>query len=126
MTIRDQLDQIAPTPFLHDTTPRNVIVMPDGRFSGIVDVDDLCFGDARYPAALTLAVLLANGGPLRYVAAWLRHAGQTDDAVFRCYVTVFLLDLMSEHGQTFNGNARPSAARARAALARAFDDNRRA
>jgi hypothetical protein len=34
-----------------------------------VDIDDLCFGDARYPAALTLAVLMAYGGSVSYVSA---------------------------------------------------------
>ena len=58
--MRDEIDSIPPTPFLHDTTTRNVIVTEEGAFSGIVDVDDLCFGDPRYPAALTLAVLTAG------------------------------------------------------------------
>lgn len=50
-----ELDALPPLPFLHDTTTKNVIVTPEGTFSGIVDVDDLCFGDPRYVAALTLA-----------------------------------------------------------------------
>jgi aminoglycoside phosphotransferase len=122
-TIRDRIDGIAPTPFLHDTTTRNVIVAADGTFSGIVDVDDLCFGDPRYPAALTLAVLMAYGGPVHYVSAWLRHAGRPDDCVFLLYVTLFILDLMAEHGQVFNGNERPSSPEDRAALRLAFDDS---
>jgi aminoglycoside phosphotransferase len=120
--LRDELDGIAPTPFLHDTTTKNVIVTAKGSFSGIVDVDDLCFGDPRYPAALTLAVLVAHGGPAHYVSAWSQHAGwSTDDRLFRLYVTVFLLDLMGEHGQAFNGNERPSSAPARASLRQAFE-----
>lgn len=87
---RDHVDRIEPTPFLHDTTTKNVIVTPDENFSGIVDVDDLCFGDPRYPAALTLAVLLAYGCPVEYVSAWLRHAQKPDDPTFRLYVAVFL------------------------------------
>ena len=43
-----ELDALAPIPFLHDTTTKNVIVTAGGTFSGIVDVDDLCFGDPRY------------------------------------------------------------------------------
>jgi len=104
--LREKIDGTASTPFLHDTTTTNVIVTTEGDFSGIVDVDDLCFGDPRYPAALTLAVLMAYGGPVHYVSAWLHHAGQPDDQVFRLYVAVFLLDLMAEHGQVFNGNER--------------------
>ena len=120
--MRSELDDIAATPFLHDTTTRNVIVTSEGEFSGIVDVDDLCFGDPRYPAALTFAAMTAHGGPTGYVSAWLRHAGQADDRRFRLYVLVFLLELLSEHGHSFNGNnARPSPPEGRTVLRRAFD-----
>jgi aminoglycoside phosphotransferase (APT) family kinase protein len=85
-----ELDAVAPTPFLHDTTTRNVIVAPDGTFSGIVDVDDLCFGDPRYPAALSLAVLMAFGGPVDYVGSWLRQAGRRTIACFVCMSRFFL------------------------------------
>ena len=122
---REEIDRVPATPFLHDTTTKNVIVASDGTLSGIVDVDDLCFGDPKYAAALTLAVLTGYGGPTRYVSAWLRHAGATDDPVFRLYVAVFLLDLMGEHGQIFNGNERPSTPEGRASLNRAFDANYR-
>jgi aminoglycoside phosphotransferase (APT) family kinase protein len=119
--MRTEIDSISPTPFLHDTTTRNVIVTDGGAFSGIVDVDDLCFGDPRYPAALTLAVLTAQGGPARYVSAWLEQAGLSDDRLFQMCVILFLLDLMSEHGQVFNGNQRSSSPEDRAALQQAFD-----
>jgi aminoglycoside phosphotransferase (APT) family kinase protein len=122
---RYQIDRIESMPFLHDTTTKNVIVTANGALSGIVDVDDLCFGDPRYPAALTLAVLMAYGGPVQYVSTWLRHAKQPDDPTFRLYVSLFLLDLMAEHGQMFNGNERPSDAEARASLRRAFEDGLR-
>lgn len=120
-SMRDAIDRVSPTPFLHDTTTRNVIVTTEGGFSGIVDVDDLCFGDPRWPAALTLAVLMAQGGPVTYVKAWLRHAAQSDDLVFSLYVSTFLLDLMSEHGHRFNGNERPSTPGARRSLSLAFE-----
>jgi aminoglycoside phosphotransferase len=116
-----EIGEIAPTPFLHDTTTRNVIIAPNGEFSGIVDVDDLCFGDPRYPAALTLAVLLAFGGPVEYVSSWMRQAGHRDDRLFQLYVALFLLDLMSEHGQVFNGNQSPSTPEARARQLRVFE-----
>lgn len=123
--VRNEIDAIAPTPFLHDTTTKNVIVTAEGSVSGIVDVDDLCFGDPRYAAALTLAALTAQRGPLQYVSAWLRHAGLSDDRLFRLYVTLFLLDLMAEHGQVFNDNQRPSSPQARAELEQSFNDSLR-
>lgn len=123
--MRNEIDAIPPTPFLHDATIKNVIVTAEGNVSGIVDVDDLCFGDPRYAAALTLAALTAQRGPLQYVSAWLRQAGWSDDRLFRLYVTLFLLDLMAEHGQVFNGNQIPSSPQARAELMQSFNSSLR-
>jgi hypothetical protein len=113
---RTGLATVAATPFLHDTTTKNVIVSPEGALSGIVDVDDLCFGDPRYPAALTLASLVASGGPQQYVRFWQEAAGWPADAAFDLYVAMFLLDFMGEHGQDFNGNVHPSDPRERQRL----------
>ena len=55
--MRPALDGLPSIPFLHNTTTKNVVVTDTGTFSGIVDVDDLCFGDPRYVGALTLAAL---------------------------------------------------------------------
>lgn len=115
------LDRQPAVPFLHDTTTRNVIIDASGTFSGIVDVDDLCFGDPRWAAALTRAVLLMNGWRLSYVRYWLAAAGEADDDIFALYVALFLLDLMSEHGQVYNGNERPSTPEARAVLLTALE-----
>lgn len=116
---RAALDAMPPTPFLHDTTTKNVIVTENGTFSGIVDVDDLCFGDPRYAAALTKAALLAfGGGPAAYIDPWLARMHLRQDTVFSFYVAEFLLNFMSEHGMTFNGNQSPSDPAMRDRLAR--------
>lgn len=47
--------------------------------------------------------------------------GLADDALFRFYVAVFLLDFMSEHGMVFNGNMRPSRAEDRQHLLALFE-----
>jgi aminoglycoside phosphotransferase (APT) family kinase protein len=112
------LDSIPATPFLHDTTTRNVIVTAEGTFSGIVDVDDLCFGDPRYVVALTLAARMASGSPVDYAGAWMSAANYDDDYIFRLYVAVFAVDLMAEYGQAFNNKL--SSAEDRRRLAGAF------
>lgn len=117
---RAELDSLPPVPFLHDTTTKNVIVTPEGRFSGIVDVDDLCFGDPRYVVALTLAALTGSGGPTHYVDAWIHSANFRDDRIFRIYVALFIVDFMSEHGQSFNDNHRASSRDERDRLLRNF------
>lgn len=106
-------------PFLHDTTTKNVLIEA-GRFTGIVDTDDLCWGDPRWAPALTVAVLKGYGGPQSYVRHWMQVAGHADDDTFGLYVALFLLDLMAEHGQVFNGNETPSTPEARAGLLRAL------
>lgn len=116
------LATIPATPFLHDTTIKNVIVAPNGTFSGIVDVDDFCFGDPRWAPALTKAALIAHGRSTFYAGAWMDAAGHADDELFEFYVAVFLGDLMAEHGQIFNGNEVASTPEQRAHLLAAFED----
>jgi aminoglycoside phosphotransferase len=117
---RAELDALPPVAFIHDATTKNVIVTPEGSFSGIVDVDELCFGDPRYVIALTLASLRASGSPTRYVDAWMNAANYQDDRIFRLYVALFIVDFMSEHGQEFNGNALAASADCRDRLLRVF------
>jgi aminoglycoside phosphotransferase (APT) family kinase protein len=124
-TARVELNALPPVAFLHDTTTKNVIVTPSGSFSGIVDVDDLCFGDPRYVIALTLASLMAFGGPTHYVDAWMNAADCRNDRVFRLYITLFLVDFMSEHGHEFNGNMLQSSANCRNRLLRVFTESLR-
>jgi aminoglycoside phosphotransferase len=102
--LKPLLDKIPATPFLHDTTTKNVIVADDGGFSGIVDVDDLCFGDPRQVKALTWAALAADGLPDGYVWNWLSQAGEEADALFWLYATCSLLWFIGEHRQAMNGN----------------------
>lgn len=103
-TMDRELAAIPATAFLHDATTKNVIVSPQGRLSGIVDVDDLCFGDPRYAVALTWASLLTSGDALYYADSWTRIAGFSKDRLFQLYVALFLADFMAERGQEFNGN----------------------
>jgi aminoglycoside phosphotransferase len=122
---RAELDSLPPVPFLHDTTTKNVIVTTGGTFSGIVDVDDLCFGDPRYVVALALASLTASGGPVQYIDAWMNSPNYRSDRIFRLYVALFIVDFMSEHGQVFNGNLLPSSADDRNQLLRVFAERLR-
>ncbi len=118
---RDELDSFPATPFLHDTTTKNVIVAPDGTFSGIVDVDNLCFGDPRSAPALTMASLANMGVATGYVDAWMSEAGYSDDRIFRLYAAFTAVIFMSEHGQMFNGNIVSSTPQERDHLCRIAD-----
>lgn len=101
---REELDRQAPIPFLHDITTKNVLIH-DGKLSGIVDVDDLCFGDPLLPIALTRTSLLRNGENTRYIDVWMKTSGREEDQeTLDLYTAVFCLDLISEYGMRFNGN----------------------
>ncbi len=120
---RTELEGQSATAFLHDTTTKNVLVTPTGTFSGIVDVDNLCFGDPRYVVALTMASLLNIGAAASYAELWLAIGGFSDDHIFRLYVALYLLDFMSEHGQRFNDNGVASSEVERMKLEKIFLDN---
>jgi aminoglycoside phosphotransferase (APT) family kinase protein len=100
-----RLDDAPSTPFLPDTTVRNVIVSEGGLFSGLVDVDRLCWGDPRYAPARTAMQLLNMGLPTGYAEAWLALAGGKADASFWLYVAICCVAFMADFGQANSGNA---------------------
>jgi aminoglycoside phosphotransferase (APT) family kinase protein len=95
--------RVEPRCFLDDTTTKNVIIA-NGRLSGIVDVDVVCFGDALYPLALTQMALLNVGADRIYTEAWaedLALSSEQRDAL-TLYTANFCVGFMSEIGQRFN------------------------
>ncbi len=95
--------QVAPRCFLDDLTTRNVIVH-EGRLSGIVDVDFVCFGDSLLTTALTQMALINMRADLDYISYWCAAARVTarQREVLTCYTALFCVDFMSELGQQFN------------------------
>src|SRR5262245_41734028 len=97
------LETVRATAFLDDTTTKNVLV-GDGRLSGIVDIDGVCYGDPLFPIGLTWAALTAEGAPTDYVKYWIEAVGPTprQRAGLRFYEALFCLILLSETGHRFN------------------------
>lgn len=104
----DYLSQIRPTPFLPDTTTKNVIVH-EGRLAGIVDVDELCFGDPLFTVGLTQMALLFADSDTDYVAHWLAllDPSAQQRAMVDFYAAVFCADFLGEQGQSFNRAPAP-------------------
>jgi hypothetical protein len=95
--------RVHPKAFLADTTTKNVIVH-EGRFAGIVDVDEVCFGDPLLTIGLTQMALLDQGYDTTYVSHWLSlvEASGEERAVVDLYTAVFCADFLGEQGQIFN------------------------
>jgi aminoglycoside phosphotransferase (APT) family kinase protein len=99
----DYFARVPSQPFLDDTTTKNVIVH-QGRLSGIVDVDCLCYGDPLLTPALTRMSLLNKGYDTEYVDAWCTILGIAGEqhAALQFYTALFCVIFMGELGQTFN------------------------
>ncbi len=94
---------VEPRPFLDDTTTKNVLVQ-EGRMTGIVDVDNVCFGDPLLTPALTEIALLSSGHDIDYVRYWTTELqlSAEQQAVLNLYAALFCVDFLSEIGQQFN------------------------
>ena len=98
---RDTFDDIPPTAFLHDATTKNLIIS-DGHVTGIVDTDEMGFGDPLWTVALTRMSLLSAGRPTGYIDRLLEAMGAPSAGRLDLYTAVFALDFLSELGQRFN------------------------
>ncbi len=97
------LRQVSPVPFLDDTTTKNVII--NGcTLSGVVDTDQVCFGDPLFTVGLTNMALLSLGEDTDYIEYWMDaiDADQEQRRIVALYSLVFCLGFMSELGQMFN------------------------
>jgi Ser/Thr protein kinase RdoA (MazF antagonist) len=94
---------VDPVPFLDDTTTKNVIVH-EGKLSGIVDTDEVCFGDCLFAVGLTKMALLGLGADTDYVEFWLDaiKASTVQRRMVSVYALVFCTNFMGELGQVFN------------------------
>jgi len=85
------------------------VIVHEGRLSGIVDVDVVCFGDPLLTLALTRMALLTRGFDLDYADAWAQEL-ELDAAAhdrLRVYTALCCVDFVGELGQRFNRDAAP-------------------
>ncbi|HEX4792771.1 MAG TPA: phosphotransferase [Humisphaera sp.] len=100
---QDYLTSIAATAFLDDITTKNVLVC-DGTFSGIVDVDEVCFGDPLFCLALTRMSLLARDLHTDYMDDWITALALNGDQLgaLDLYTAIHCCTFIGEIGQQFN------------------------
>ena len=98
---------VEPRCFLDDIALKNVLVN-DGRLSGIVDVDWVCFGDALLPLALTQARLLQRGWDADYVAYWVAALDLDEETmrVLTFYTAMWVINSLGLIGRQFGNRVR--------------------
>ncbi|HEX8918237.1 MAG TPA: aminoglycoside phosphotransferase family protein [Chloroflexota bacterium] len=113
---RSYCERIQPRCFLDDTALKNVIV-EDGKLSGIVDVDWVCFGDPLLPVGLTAARLLRRGWDTDYVSYLSDGLALTPEQrdVLALYTAFWLVNSLALVGRTLalRGGPEPIARSAR-------------
>ncbi len=89
---------IRPMPFLWDASERNVLVH-NGKISGIVDVDELCFGDPLLVIALTSICLKLEGHDAVYTDYWAEALELDKPAQIRLgfYKLFYTIAFMRKH-----------------------------
>jgi Ser/Thr protein kinase RdoA (MazF antagonist) len=98
---------VEPRAFFDDATTKNVLVH-EGRFSGLVDLDWLCFGDRLYTVALTRMSLLESGGDQDYIEFLSTEEGLDGRLrVLSFYTLAFCVDFMGGLGMQFNKPEKP-------------------
>ena len=93
-------------PFIDDAKAGNVPVH-NGKFSGLVDFDSICFGDDLYAIALTRMSLLKMNADLKYIDYLnsFRGVSPEEELILDLYTLVFCVDFMGEAGMKFNREA---------------------
>lgn len=93
---------IRPVAYLDDISTKNLLVH-NGRFSGIIDIDWMGAGDDLTFIAMTYVALLNMGYETDYVEYLLEERGCSDleRSVFLFYSLLFTVDFMGERGMQF-------------------------
>lgn len=103
--MKNNLNSIPPRPFLWDASERNVLVYK-GKISGIVDVDEICFGDPLFVIALTSTCLELEGFDTVYTDYWAAALSLDNMAQSRLnfYSLFYVIAFMGKHAMpTVNG-----------------------
>lgn len=98
----DYLNSIKPIPFLDDLSSKNVLIN-EGRLSGVIDVDWVCFGDKIYFVALANMALISLGYDTKYIDYLMDEmkASELEEEILKLYTLAFCVDFMSEKGMRF-------------------------
>jgi aminoglycoside phosphotransferase (APT) family kinase protein len=112
--LKKYFDGIRPRPFLDDITTKNVLIH-EGKLAGIVDVDEVCYGDRVAHLGLTRMALLGWELETDYIEYWCDALGLNKEQrrALDFYTAESCLCFLGEQGQRFNQDKTPEVDRAR-------------
>ena len=101
--LESSLKSVTPRPFLWDASERNVLIHR-GQIAGIVDVDEICFGDPLFVIALTHVDLTAEGQDSIYTDYWEKMLQLDEGGRLRLqfYKLFYVIVFMRKHGMMTN------------------------
>lgn len=107
LAYKELLNSVKIEAFLDEATIRNVMVN-NGEFSGIIDIDYLNHGDSVKTIALTKMLLLKLDYDLHYVDFWCYEQGLTPEQyiLLDIYTLRYCLKFMSNVGEIDRENSR--------------------
>ena len=112
-SLKANLNSVPPKPFMWDASERNVLIY-ENQISGIVDVDNMCFGDPLFTLGLTYLGLEVLGCDDIYCDTWANLMNLDPKAnlrlqFYRLFYTVWFMrhyaDKVSENGTAYNMDA---------------------
>ena len=94
---------VEPRPFLDDTTTKNVII-DNGKLTGVVDVDFICFGDILQLIGLINMALLEKKFETDYVDYLIEELklDKEQKTILNLYTLLSAVDFLTAHGHVFN------------------------
>jgi len=102
--MEEDFKMVRPKPFLWDASERNVLVH-NAKITGIVDVDEICFGDPLFVIALTSTCLELEGFDTAYSDYWAAglNLDKSAQARLNFYKLFYAVAFMRKHSmQTAN------------------------
>jgi len=100
--LSDYFTSVRPIPYLDDISTKNLLIH-DGKFAGIVDIDWIGVGDSLTFIALTYVALRNMDCDTDYVDYLLDEmgCGDSEKKAFLFYCLVYCVDFMGERGMHF-------------------------
>ena len=104
-SFQEYFQKIQPTPFLDDISTKNVLIHK-GKLSGIVDIDEICYGDPFLVIGLTNMALLGMEADTKYIDFWLDeiNANNIQRKATEFYTLLYCIDFMGEQGMQFGND----------------------